>query len=93
MCHAPEVEQMRRSDISELPEQTDEELGAGETYRIERDGQTVGFFLPVKRSNPDESQRASEKFDAMIEQMRAAGWTQADIEDAFDLTRPDPLRR
>ena len=83
---------MRRIDIRELPNQTDEELGTGESYRIERNGETVGFLIPVKRVDPEESKRAFEEFDAMIERMRARGWTQADIEDAFDLTRPDPLR-
>lgn len=84
---------MRRIDIRELPEQSNEELGKGETYRIERDGETVGFFLPLKRANPEESKRAFEQFDRMLEDLRARGWSETDIEDTFDLTRPDPLRR
>jgi len=64
---------MRRIDIHELPDQTDDELGTGEAYRVERGGRTVGFLVPVKRIDPEESERAFEAFEELVEQTRASG--------------------
>ena len=84
---------MRRIDISELPNESDEELGTGESYRVERNGRTVGFLVPVRRADPEERERALVEFDEMIQRLRSDGWQQEDIEAAFDLSRPDPLAR
>lgn len=84
---------MRRIDIRELPNESNEDLGTGETYRIERNGETVGFLVPIRRPDAEERERAMVEFDEMIQRMRSSGWKQEDIEAAFDLSRPDPLPR
>ena len=84
---------MRRIDFRELPNESNEELGTGETYRIERNGETVGFLIPIRHPDAEERERALVEFDEMIQRMRSSGWKQEGIEAAFDLSRPDPLPR
>jgi hypothetical protein len=81
---------MRRIDIDELPRQTDDEIGEGETYAVERDGEVVGYFVPVAKEDPQKLRESLEEFDRLVEQTRiSAGVSTDEVLDWVTLRERD----
>ena len=63
---------MNRISITDLPTEPEDELGEGETYAVERDGEVVGYFVSVVKRDEARMAEAMEAFDRMVEQTRIA---------------------
>jgi len=75
---------MKRIDIGDLPNQSDEQLGEGETYAVERDGEVLGFFVPTKRRDPVADRAAVEAFQRRLADLKAKGWLDEDMLVSLD---------
>jgi hypothetical protein len=79
---------MRHIDIRELPGQSDDEIRAGETYAVERDGQVLGFFLPVKQKDAEKRRKAFEALDRTLDEVLKNGYTGEQLAEDMDLSKP-----
>jgi antitoxin (DNA-binding transcriptional repressor) of toxin-antitoxin stability system len=71
-----------------LPDQSDEELGTGDTYAVERDGKVVAYLIPVKRADSDEPRKAFENLDRAIDESLQGGYSREELAKDLDLSRP-----
>jgi antitoxin (DNA-binding transcriptional repressor) of toxin-antitoxin stability system len=79
---------MRRIDIRELPDQSDEEIRSGETYAVERDGKVLAYLVPVRHIDPDEAQKAFDQLNRTIDESLQNGYTREQLAEDMDLSRP-----
>ncbi|MCC7368491.1 MAG: hypothetical protein IT306_08715 [Chloroflexi bacterium] len=79
---------MCRIDISELPQQTDEEIGTGETYAVERDGKVVAYVVPVKPRDESEVRAVTERVAHAVDASLSEGYTSEDLARDLDISRP-----
>ena len=79
---------MRSIDISELPAETDEEIRAGDTYVVERNGQTVGYFLTLTVKDTEQLRSDLEALDRSIDAALQNGYTREQLAEALDLGKP-----
>jgi hypothetical protein len=75
---------MKHIDIRDLPDQSDDELGEGETYTVERDGKVVGFFVPKKKRDPQADRAAVEAFQRRLAELRAKGWLDDEMLESLE---------
>ncbi|MFN8635558.1 MAG: hypothetical protein U0893_17060 [Chloroflexota bacterium] len=75
---------MKRIDIRDLLNQSDEQLGEGETYAVERDGEVVGHFVPKKHRDPEADRAAVAAFQHRLADLRAKGWLDDEMLDSLN---------
>ena len=84
---------MKHIDISALPLEPDDELRAGETYAVERDGEVVGYFVPRKKKDAPADQAAASDLARRISELRARGWLENDELSEANLLKRDVVPR
>src|SRR4051794_37120529 len=58
---------MKRIDVTELQEKISNSAALNESLEVERDGCLVGYFLPIKKKDPEKIKAAIDRLDAAIE--------------------------
>jgi hypothetical protein len=77
---------VRRISITDLPTASEDELGEGQTYAVERDSEAVGYFVPVVKRDEAKMAEAMDAFDRMVEYTRtAAGVSRDEVLDWITL--------
>jgi hypothetical protein len=79
---------MRRISNEELPAHSDDDIRGSGTFAVERDGQVLGYFLPVK---PKDVERVREHLEALHRSIDAAlqnGYTRDQLTEDLDLSKP-----
>jgi hypothetical protein len=79
---------MKRISMEELPSQTDEDIRSGGTFAVERDGEVLGYFLPVKPKDVERIRRDLEALDRTIEAALQNGYTREQLAEDLDLSKP-----
>jgi hypothetical protein len=79
---------MRYIDISELPAETDEAIRSGDTYVVERNGEIVGYFLPLKLKDTEQIRRDLEALDRTIDAALRNGYTREQLAEDLDFSKP-----
>jgi crotonobetainyl-CoA:carnitine CoA-transferase CaiB-like acyl-CoA transferase len=63
-------------------------LHLGKPLAIERHGEIVGYYIPVKKRNPEEVRRRLARLEEAIEQVLAeTGMSEDELAEAFDLSK------
>jgi hypothetical protein len=91
---------MKRVSVGEFAERAADYLACDEKVEIERDGRTVGFYVPIMvrpRDIPTESGSKPEAKEALDRLGQAVqrilddtGLTEDELVDLFDLNKPSP---
>ncbi len=81
---------MKHIDISELTNLTEDDLGAGETYTVRRDGEVLGYFVPKHEEDPEKKRREAEAFRRKLAEYRANGWLDEEILDNLERSLSAP---
>lgn len=79
---------MKRISIEKLPAQTDDDIRSGGTFAVERDGEVLGYFLPVKPKDVERIRRDLEALDVSIEAALQNGYTREQLAEDLDLSKP-----
>ena len=79
---------MRHIEIDELPARTDDDIRSGGTIALERDGEVLGYFLPVKPKDVERIQRDLEALDRTIDAALLNGYTREQLAEDLDLSKP-----
>ncbi len=58
---------MRHVGIREFRDNATTLLYSGEKLVVERHGQAIGYFIPVRHKTPEQSRLLLEEFDALLE--------------------------
>ena len=79
---------MRKVGIREFRDNATKLLAEGGTFRIERHGHPVGYFIPIRRKDTDEADAALSHLAATIERaMREGDLSEDDLAEMFSLRR------
>ena len=79
---------MKRISIEDLPTHTDDDIRGSGTFAVERDGQVLGYFLPVKPKDVEQIRRDLEALDRSIEAALQNGYTREQLAEDLDFSKP-----
>ena len=75
---------MRHVGVREFRDKATTLLAGDEKLVIERHGQTIGYYIPVKRKNQAEIQRNVDRLDAAVKEvLRQTGMTEDEFVEEF----------
>jgi len=79
---------VRKVGIREFRDNATKLLAAGEAMLIERHGRPVGYFIPVKQTDEDETKAALQALgDAVQRAMEESGLSEDELADLFTIKR------
>lgn len=82
---------MKHIDVEEFTAHPDQYLHERGALDVRQNGRTLGYYLPIPSYSAEERQQAVAAWGQAVEQMRAAaGMSEDEFADLFDLTRPFP---
>jgi hypothetical protein len=67
--YARKVKQMEHVGVREFRDKATYYLKLGKPLAIERHGEVIGYYLPVRRKDPEEIKRRLEAFERALEQI------------------------
>jgi len=80
---------MRHVGVREFRDKATAYLSGNEVLTVEKHGQPIGYYIPVPKVNPVETQEALARFNAAVKRLlNESGMTQEELADFLDLTKP-----
>jgi antitoxin (DNA-binding transcriptional repressor) of toxin-antitoxin stability system len=79
---------MEHIGVREFRDKASHYLHLGKPLAIERHGEIVGYYIPVKKRNPEEVRRRLARLEEAIAQVLAeTGMSEDELAEAFDLSK------
>jgi hypothetical protein len=78
--------------VREFNDQIPDYVPGGEIITVERDGEPIGYYLPLPpRRSPEELQQAIERLERVVQRaLEESGMTEDELADLFDVSKPFP---
>jgi hypothetical protein len=79
---------MKNVGIGEFCDRATNYLASSEILVVKRQDKVVGFYIPVKKSDPQEVRSAIDRLSQTVEKALAeSGWSEEELSQALDLSR------
>lgn len=81
---------MRHVGVREFRDKATTYLSGNEILTVEKHGQPIGFYIPVRPYDEEKTRRALERFNAAIDRLLdESGMTVDELSDFLDLSKPE----
>ena len=77
------ADMVRAIGIKEFRDRATHYLGGDETLEIQRNGQTIGHYIPMKQRNLEKAKAASAKIDAVFAELADKGIDEETFMEAY----------
>ncbi len=78
----------RQVGVHEFGDHAGELFATSDILEIKRDGETLGYFVPVKSKTTDQARRARQQLEETLAEARADGLDEEELGRFFDLGQP-----
>ncbi len=82
---------MKTVGVREFNEHVADYSSVGEMITVGRDGEPIGYYIPIRKRDPERTKQALEQLERAVQRaLDETGMTEDELADLFDVSKPFP---